>query len=257
MSFRFNVDLSFDFPRPPPRGSSTQAQIVSSSPDRDSPQAVKPGFRGWIQTARQHPRYSLRLLYFIACIIGLILNAIVVNSIWSYRIVDVATGAFYFLSAGLVWQLVTLYDFRLFRGRQIPNWVVAVIETAGFGVFAALVVLVNIAVEDQERYGYSPLEAVNLMKVAYNSSVWVLCCLLNGILAIQCYAKGVRNVRAKRPKCPDCEHAQEHGANDDGAPAEGDEEQEALLGGDQSEAGPSKQGATAAYRDEPEGEGAA
>lgn len=97
MSFRFNVDLSFDFPRPPPRGSSTQAQIESSLSDGDGPQSIKPGFRGWLQTARQHPRYSLRLLYFIACIIGLILNAVVVNSIWSYGIVDVATGAFYFV----------------------------------------------------------------------------------------------------------------------------------------------------------------
>ena len=97
MSFRFNVDLSFDFPRPPPRGSSTQGQIASSPSDGHGPQSIKPGVRGWLQTARQHPRYSLRLLYFIACIIGLILNAIVVNSIWSYRIVDVATGAFSFV----------------------------------------------------------------------------------------------------------------------------------------------------------------
>ena len=99
MSFRFNIDLSFDFPRPPPRDSSTQAQIGSSASDGDGPQPIKPGFQAWIQSARQQPRYSLRLLYFIACIIGLILNAIVVNSIWSYRIVDVATGAFYFVSS--------------------------------------------------------------------------------------------------------------------------------------------------------------
>ena len=79
------------------------------------------------------------------------------------------------MGVGLVWQLVTLYDVRLFRGHQVPNWLVAVVETVGFGGFAALIVLVNLAVEDQERYGYSRLEAVNLMKVAYDSSVWVLC----------------------------------------------------------------------------------
>ena len=81
------------------------------------------------------------------------------------------------------------------------------------------------------------------------------CSLLNAILAVQCYAQGVSNVRAKRTKCPDCEHAREQSCNDS-APAE-EEEQEALLGGDENEAGPSEQGAIAAYQDEPEGEAAA
>ena len=94
MSFRFNIDLSFDFPRPPPRGNSNRHQI-DSSPPNDGHQPIKPGFQGWIQSARQQPRYSIRLLYFIACILGLILNAIVVNSIWSYRIVEVAIAALY------------------------------------------------------------------------------------------------------------------------------------------------------------------
>ena len=73
---------------------------------------------------------------------------------------------------------------------------VAVIETAGFGVFAALFVLVNIAVEDQERYGYSPLEAVNLMKVAYNSSVWVLCWYVP--FAQHCHCPDFRDVHFRR-----------------------------------------------------------
>ena len=90
MSFRFNVDLSFDFPRPPRRDG--QSQIVI--PGQSGPEPVKKGLPGWIQTARQNPRYSLRLLYFISAIIGLILNSIVVNSIWSWRVVDVANGAF-------------------------------------------------------------------------------------------------------------------------------------------------------------------
>lgn len=68
--------------------------------------------------------------------------------------------------------------------------------------------------------------------------------------------QGIRNLRAKRPRCPDCEHAQGQGTGNDGAPAE-EEEQEVLLGEDESEAGPSEQGATAAYRDEPEGTTAA
>ena len=40
-------------------------------------------------------------------------------------------------------------------------------------------VLENIAVEEQEvagkRWNHDSLEAVNLMKVAYNSSIWVVC----------------------------------------------------------------------------------
>ena len=80
------------------------------------------------------------------------------------------------------------------------------------------------------------------------------CSLLNAILAIQCYAQGVRNLRAKRAKCPDCEHAPGQGSsNNDGVPAE-EEEQEALREGDENEAGPSEQGAIDPYRDEPEGE---
>ena len=82
------------------------------------------------------------------------------------------------------------------------------------------------------------------------------CSLLNAILAIQCYAQGVRNVRVRRTKCPDCEHAQGQGSNNNDVPAD-EEEQEALLVGDENEAGPSEQGAAAAYRDEPEGETAA
>ena len=82
------------------------------------------------------------------------------------------------------------------------------------------------------------------------------CSLINAILAIQCYAQGVRNLRAKRAKCPDCEHAQGQGiSNNDGAPAQ-EEEHEALLEGEENEAGPSEQGATAPCRDEPEGEAA-
>ena len=81
MSFRFNVDLSFNFPPPPPRSPTR----ISSAPDQDpdgGPQEIKRGFTGWLQTARRHPRYSLRLLYFITALAGLIIDNVVLVQPW-------------------------------------------------------------------------------------------------------------------------------------------------------------------------------
>lgn len=71
--------------------------------------------------------------------------------------------------------------------------------------------------------------------------------LVNTILAIQCYAQGVKNVRRKRAVCVDCERHRGKGkgvANDD---------EEALLGEEEETvAGPSEQANPAPYRDEEE-----
>ena len=104
MSFRFNVDLSFDFPRPPPRDGSQ-----APSPDQDANTSrIKKGWPGWLQTARQHPHYSLRLLYFLACIIGLILGTVVLNNVWGdYDIRDIHTTAVWLVSHTILLQYLT------------------------------------------------------------------------------------------------------------------------------------------------------
>ncbi len=94
MSFRFNVDLSFNFPPPPPRSPTR----ISSAPDQDpdgGPQKIKRGFAGWLQTARRHPRYSLRLLYFITALAGLIIYNVVLSNLgyYYYYIVDLHRSA--------------------------------------------------------------------------------------------------------------------------------------------------------------------
>lgn len=95
MSFRFNVDLSFDFPRPPPRDGN---QVPSPDEDENTPR-VKKGWPGWLQTARQHPHYSLRLLYFLACVVGLTLGSVVLNNVWgSYGIRDIHGTAAWLVS---------------------------------------------------------------------------------------------------------------------------------------------------------------
>ena len=95
MSFRFNIDIGFDFPRPPPRDG-TQ----STHPDQDaSPHQSKKCWSSWLQTARQHRHYSLRLLYFLACIIGLILETVVLNNVWGdYDIRDIHSTAVWLVS---------------------------------------------------------------------------------------------------------------------------------------------------------------
>ena len=86
MSFRFNIDLSLSFPPPPPRHNQPNTLPSTTSPSQTNDQdGVEPkkGFKSWVQTARRHPQYNLRLLYLITCIIGLVLNTIAVNNIWS------------------------------------------------------------------------------------------------------------------------------------------------------------------------------
>ena len=93
MSFRMNFDISLSFPRPPPR--SGRPQPASDRSQIDTSEGVKRGFPGWLQTARQHPRYSLRLLYFLTAIAGIILVNLVSGNVWhSYRIVDIHRMAF-------------------------------------------------------------------------------------------------------------------------------------------------------------------
>ena len=93
MSFRFNIDLSLDFPRPPPRDGTQTLLTPAGQSGQNEPQQVKKGFRGWLQTARQHRRYSLRLLYFIACIIGIMLGIIVVGNVYIRDLRDVHNTA--------------------------------------------------------------------------------------------------------------------------------------------------------------------
>ncbi|KAL8834915.1 MAG: hypothetical protein Q9176_007209 [Flavoplaca citrina] len=233
MSFRMNFDISLSFPPPPPR--SGRPQPASDRSQEDSSEEVKRGFPGWLQTARQHPRYSLRLLYFLTAIAGIILVNLVSGNVWhSYRIVDIHRMAFAPLIIGLLWQLIALYDKRLFHGRQVPNWAIAIVETLGFLAYLALFVGNRLELIDESAY--------------YNSS-FALGDVVHGILAIQCYAQGWRNVRPKRVECPDCEHGHGKGkglAGDDEEPLLGSEGAE----GQGGQAGPSEQMAPTQYRDE-------
>ncbi|KAL8878345.1 MAG: hypothetical protein Q9192_008471 [Flavoplaca navasiana] len=227
MSFRMNFDISLSFPPPPPR--SGRPLLASDRSQDESSEEVKRGFPGWLQTARQHPRFSLRLLYFLTAIAGIILVNLVSGNVWhSYRIVDLHRMAFAPLIIGLLWQLITLHDKRLFHGRQVPNWAIAIVETLGFLAYLALFVGNRLELIDESAY--------------YNSS-WAL--------AIQCYAQGWRNVRPKRKRvdCADCEHGHSKGkgrAADDEEPLLGSEEPE-YQGG---QAGPSEQITSTQHRDE-------
>ncbi|KAL8950871.1 MAG: hypothetical protein Q9222_003125 [Ikaeria aurantiellina] len=221
MSFRFNFDISLDFPPPPSRSPRHVSNSDQASDGR--PQVMKEDFPGWLQTARLHPRYSLRLLYFTTSIAGIILDNVVLTN----------------LVVGLLWQLLTLFDVRLFHGRRIPNWALAIVETLGFTAFLALFVSHRMVIIDDTRYG-NTLALGEILLLSYDSAVWVVLCLVHGILAVQCYAQGWRNVRPKRRGCPDCERVHAKGK----CPAA--DEEEALLGREESddevvEAGPSTQ----------------
>ena len=73
--------------------------------------------------------------------------------------------------------------------------------------------------------------------------------LVNAIIALKSYAQGWKNVRPKRAVCPDCERGQGKGK---GKEVAGNDE-EALLGDGEGEAGPSEQVAQVPYRDQEEG----
>ncbi|KAL8918544.1 MAG: hypothetical protein Q9172_005387 [Xanthocarpia lactea] len=248
MSFRFNVDLSFNFPPPPPRSPTRTSSGPNQYPDGE-PQEIKRGFTGWLQTARRRPRYSLRLLYFITALAGLVIDNMVLTCLgyYYYFIVDVHRSALGPLIIGLLWQLITLYDKRLFRGREIPNWAIAIVETLGFMAFLGLFVSNSIVISDPHRN--TSLGRVDILMLCYDSAVWAILCLINGILAVQCYAQGWRNVRPKRAVCRDCERVRGKGkghAADDEEPLLADNEAEEEDG----EAGPSGQAEPAQYRDE-------
>lgn len=88
MSFRLNFDVSLNFPPPPPR--SQRPLPVSDQSLDGSSQEIKRGYPGWLQTARLHPCYSLRLLYFLSAVAGIILDNLVIGNVWhSYRMVDI------------------------------------------------------------------------------------------------------------------------------------------------------------------------
>ncbi|KAL8768498.1 MAG: hypothetical protein Q9209_005289 [Squamulea sp. 1 TL-2023] len=247
MSFRFNFDISFDFPPPPPR-SSSQPFASGQNPDGTT-QEIKRGLPGWLQTARLHPHSSLRLLYFITSLAGIILDNLVLGDVWHYyTVVDIHRTALAPLIIGFIWQIITVYDKRLFHGRQIPNWTIAIVETLGFLAFLALFVGNRLVIIDNARY-HGSLALGEILLIAYDSAVWVILCLVNGILAVQCYVQGWRNVRSKRAACPDCERVHGKGkahATDDEEALIGDEEAGQTLGG----AGPSEQTAPSQYRDE-------
>ncbi|KAL8989116.1 MAG: hypothetical protein Q9169_008429 [Polycauliona sp. 2 TL-2023] len=226
MSFRLNFDLSFNFPPPPPRGQ--RPLLASDDSGNTSSEEIKTGFPGWLQTARVHPRFSLRLLYFLSAVAGIILDNLVVNNVWHYyRVVDIHQMAFAPLIIGLLWQLITIYDKRLFRGRQLPNWAIAIVETLGFLAFLALFVGNRIALTDRSEY----FALGEMLLIAYDSAVWIILC------------------------CHDCERA--HGKGK-GHATDAEDEEEALFSGEgpaceEGQAGSSEQIAPTKYRDEVEG----
>lgn len=248
MSFRLNFDLSFNFPPPPPR--SRKSSPASDQASDGSTGEIKSGVRGWWQTAEQHPYFSLRLLYFLTSIAGIILGNLVLNDVWHYYSgADIHRTALALVIVGFLWQLLTIYDRRLFQGRQVPNWAIAVVETLGFLAFLALFISNRFMLVDVGDY----LALGEMLLIAYNSAVWIVLCLVHGILAIKCYIQGARNVRSKRRGCPECGHTHAKGKGH----AEGDEE--ALIGGGEEEgaggeAGASEQTTSTPYRDEVEGD---
>ncbi|KAI4224953.1 MAG: hypothetical protein L6R36_004267 [Xanthoria steineri] len=258
MSFRLNFDLSLSFPPPPSR---SQRPLAGSEQPPNARQEIKKGFRGWLQTARSHPSYSLRLLYFLSAIAGIILDNLVIGNVWhSYRMVDIHRMALAPLIIGLLWQLISIYDKRLFHGRQIPNWATATVESLGFLGFLTLFVGHRIALIDGPRY----LALGEMLLLAYDSAVWIILwyflfpipslidVLVHGILAAKCHAQGLRNLRSRRAGCSECEHG--HGKGKGHAA----DDEEALLGGEEperqeGEPGPSQQVAPAQYRDDVQG----
>ncbi|KAL8750821.1 MAG: hypothetical protein Q9184_006283 [Pyrenodesmia sp. 2 TL-2023] len=242
MSFHFNLDLSLAFPPPPPR-SRTQNNLPETKNTHDAPENKK-GLPGWLQTARQHPHYSPRLFYLIAALIGIILeNVVLANISWYSNVNDVHRSAFGPLILGLLWQPLTLFSPRLFRGRQIPNWAIALVETIGCLAFLALIIGNTMAINDDQRYR-SSFNLPQVMLVTYASAIWMVLCLLHATLAIQSYAQGWRNVRPKRAVCPHCE-----GGHGKGKGRASDSEGE---GNGETEAGPSEPRVSERYRDEEE-----
>lgn len=77
------------------------------------------------------------------------------------------------LVVGFFWQFLTLYDKRLFRGRQLPNWAIAVMETLGYVAFLVLLVSNAVAIDARRPYGdlANPDE---MMLVIYASAVWII-----------------------------------------------------------------------------------
>lgn len=71
--------------------------------------------------------------------------------------------------------MIILEAVRLFHGRQISNWLIATVETVGFGGFLAFVALEIIAVDESARYSYSPIGVMDAMMVAYDSGAWIVC----------------------------------------------------------------------------------
>lgn len=74
------------------------------------------------------------------------------------------------LIIGLLWQLISIYDKRLFRGRQIPNWATAIVETLGFLGFLTLFIGHRIALIDGARY----LALGEMLLPADDSAVWII-----------------------------------------------------------------------------------
>ncbi|KAI4265077.1 MAG: hypothetical protein L6R38_009665, partial [Xanthoria sp. 2 TBL-2021] len=74
------------------------------------------------------------------------------------------------LIIGLLWQLISIYDGRLFHDRQIPNWAIAIVETLGFLAFLALFVGHRVALIDGPRY----LALGEMLLLAYDSAVWII-----------------------------------------------------------------------------------
>ncbi|KAL8904085.1 MAG: hypothetical protein Q9207_003512 [Kuettlingeria erythrocarpa] len=260
MSFHFKVDLSLAFPPPPPR-SRTQSPVPSPAHSSDAPQNKK-GPAKWMQTARQHPQFNLRRLYFIVALIGIIVGNVALAYIPLYAdFTDVHRTALVPLILFLLFQPITLFAPRLFRFRRpIPNWALAIVETLGFLAFLGLIISNALAIDKRERWGRTT-DATDITLTTYDSAVWIALCLLHFTLAIQCYAQGWRNIRPKRESCPHCESG--HGKGKGKGPASDHhdhDEEEALLGAtsgaeehedEAPEAGPSEQPVVPErYRDE-------
>ena len=100
----FRLNFNFEIPRPAPTAVARDENPVDDTGENDietehrEHEGVvliprKTDKKGWIRTAREHPRFSLRLISIIALIVGLSFNGFVVDNYYDWRIDSLSTPA--------------------------------------------------------------------------------------------------------------------------------------------------------------------
>ncbi|KAL8832111.1 MAG: hypothetical protein Q9191_000468 [Dirinaria sp. TL-2023a] len=196
MVFRFNLTIEI-----PASSSFADGDKNSLAPAQPTPALAsnneKPGL---LQSARCHPRFSLRVLATIAVVAGLILNSIVQQNFWDYSIRDLCSVAFPLLCISLIWHPLEVYWRRLFK-RPIPNWLLILVDTLGFVAFLVLFIgSVYVFVDGYRRVDSADIGQVVLF--TWNTVPWVALLIVDFICMVQGARRAVRDRRIGR--CPNC-----------------------------------------------------